>query len=327
MNKVVDLYVSRKDITTKMDVVQCSTEPDITFVLKDYTPEAGATARIFIKKPDSEVYNTCTISGNEVTFQPTTGSFDQAGPCVAQLEILRMEEVLVSYRIYVMVEPNTIDSGAIEATDDFTALQDALTAIDQWKILTEQNADDIVDIQAVTDKITINNNTENVFFGNDTTQSVEVWGNSANKIAIGVQNTQDNKDYLLLVKGDGGINLYDRTSGATVYRIGPYPAGNVNVANCIAHGYSTNTPGRYYFWFETPRQIPEGATLTNVQITSASIRSDSGLVVDTQNLTSNIVDFIRSSTGGPRVQFQGLTNGFKSDHPAFMTCTLAFRIS
>lgn len=327
MNKIVDLYVTQKNIPARMDVVQASTEPDITFVLKDYTPPAGATARIYIKKPLSEVYNTCTISDSEVTFQPTTGSFDQVGPCTAQLEILAGDEVMVSYRIHVMVEPNTIDSGAIEATDDFTALQDALTAIDQWKTLTEQNAGDIIDIQAVTDKITINNNTENVFFGNGTTQSVEVWGNSTNKIAVGVKNTQDNKDYLLLAKGDGSISLYDRTSGAAVYRIGPYPKGNVTINNCIAHGYSTNTSGRYYFWFETPRQIPDGATLSNVQITNASIRSDSGLVVDRQNLTTNIVDFLRASNLNPRVQFQGITNGFKADHPAFLTCNLSFTIS
>lgn len=167
MNKIIDLYLSRKDVPTRFDVVQGSQAPGITFVLRDYEPNNGATARIFIKKKESEVYNTCTLSGNEVTYNPTVTSFDEPGKCTGQLEIVSGGKIAVSYRLYINVEPNIIDSSAIEATDDFSALQDAILAvgdISEYKEQTETNTADITAIEAITDKISIQNNISEMAF-------------------------------------------------------------------------------------------------------------------------------------------------------------------
>lgn len=160
MNKIVSLYLSRRDVPTRMDVVQGSVSPGITFILEDYEPNVGAQAQIFIKKKESEVFNACTVSGNEVTFNPTTGSFDEVGECQGQLQIISGEKIAVSYRLFIKVEPNIIDGDAIEASDDFSALQEALMQIediDEYKAQTETNTQDISGIKAKTDLMTIGN--------------------------------------------------------------------------------------------------------------------------------------------------------------------------
>lgn len=132
MNKIIHLSLSRKSVPTFMDVVQSATAPSITFVLDDYTPERTATARLYIKKGDAEVYNDCTLSGNQVTYTPTTGSFDVPGQCVAQLQIVKGEDVAVSWRIFVRVEPNLILGSAAPATTEFDALTNLIQDAEQY---------------------------------------------------------------------------------------------------------------------------------------------------------------------------------------------------
>lgn len=159
MNKIVSLYLSQKNVPARLDVVQGSTLPAITFVLEDFTPTPGSQCQIFIKKKNSEVYNTCTLEGNEVTFNPSTGTFDEVGPCVAQLEITDTDHFAISFRIYVNVEPNIIDTEAIEASDDFSALQDAIAAIGdltELRAQVEENTENVTAAKAKTDRLTVN---------------------------------------------------------------------------------------------------------------------------------------------------------------------------
>lgn len=122
MNKVIHLSLARKSVPILMDVVQSATAPSIEFVLDDYTPPSNARARIYIKKDGGEVYNNCTLSGNVVTYTPTAGSFDVAGQCVAQLELVQGSTVAVSWRIFVTVEPNLINGSAAPASSEYNAL-------------------------------------------------------------------------------------------------------------------------------------------------------------------------------------------------------------
>lgn len=126
MDKIVNLSLARKSVPTLIDVVQGATAPVIVFVLDDYTPPSNARARLYIKKTNAEVYNSCTISGNQVIFSPTAGSFDEAGQCVAQLQITVGSSVLVSWRIFVTVEPNLIDGSAAPASTEYGALEDLI---------------------------------------------------------------------------------------------------------------------------------------------------------------------------------------------------------
>lgn len=331
MNKIIDLYLSRKDVPTRFDVVQGSQAPAITFVLRDYEPQTGATARIYIKKKESEVYNTCTLSGNEVTYNPTVTSFDEPGKCTAQLEIVSGGKIAMSYRLYINVEPNIVDSSAIEATDDFSALQDAILAVgdmSSYKAQTQENTNEIWRILGKTDFLSVNVDSF-VEFGeqNGKTDYIKIFGDQTNKIAVCVRNLEDYTEYRLLVKRDC-ITLYDYRSSEEVFRLnGPYTPGEITVSNCVGSGYSTGTSGNFYFFFDTPRTLPSGATLSNVQITSASIRGGGGQVTSTADISSNVVDLIRGASGKPRVRLTGLTNRFEANTPAFITCNLKFTLA
>lgn len=132
MNTIVHLSLTNKSVPTRFDVVQYATKPAITFVLDDYMP--SGTASLYIQKPDgTEIYNACTISGNEVTYQPTTQSFAAAGINKGQLQIVETNGTAVSFLMFIDVSENIIDSAAIESQDEFTALEQALREVETWE--------------------------------------------------------------------------------------------------------------------------------------------------------------------------------------------------
>lgn len=130
MNKTIYLSLARKSVPIRFDVVQHATLPAITFVLEDYTPSVSAVASLYIKKPDgTQIYNDCTITDNQVTYEPTTQSFAEVGTCTCQLQIIEPNDVALSFLMYADVTPDTIDSEAIESTDEFTRLEAAIQEI------------------------------------------------------------------------------------------------------------------------------------------------------------------------------------------------------
>lgn len=134
MNKIVHLSLTKKDVPIRIDVVQYATIPSIVFVLDDYTPGSNATANLYIQKPDgTEIYNSCAISGNQVTYKPTTQSFASLGTSKCQLQIIEPNGTAVSFLVYADVTENIIDSSAIESQDEFTALEDALREVESWE--------------------------------------------------------------------------------------------------------------------------------------------------------------------------------------------------
>lgn len=131
MNNTIQLSVTTRLVPTRFDVVQYATGPDIEFYITDYTPTG--TARIYIEKPSgAKVYNDCTVDGQTVTFTPTTQAFAEIGENRCQLEIMDGETVVLSFLMYANVTENIIDSSAVESTDEFTALQDALSTVSQY---------------------------------------------------------------------------------------------------------------------------------------------------------------------------------------------------
>lgn len=131
MNKIVHLSLTNKSVPARFDVVQYATNPAITFVLDDYMP--SGTANLYIQKPDgTEIYNACTISGNNVTYQPTTQSFAAVGINKGQLQIVEPNGTAVSFVMFIDVSENIIDSAAIESQDEFTALEEALQTVSAY---------------------------------------------------------------------------------------------------------------------------------------------------------------------------------------------------
>ena len=139
MDKIVNLSLARKSVPTLIDVVQGATAPNIVFVLEDYTPPSNARARLYIKKTNAEVYNDCVLSGNQVTYTPTAGSFDEAGQCVAQLQIVQGNTIAVSWRIFVTVEPNLIEGSAAPASTEYGALESLIINAQQYDTIIGAN--------------------------------------------------------------------------------------------------------------------------------------------------------------------------------------------
>lgn len=130
-NISIKLRVANKGFTQIVDYVQGSNMIPIVFEITDYDIPSGATANIYIKKPSgAQIYNSCTISENEVTVQPTTQMFAESGKQFGQLQILSGQKILESFLILFDIEKSIVDDSAIESSDEFTALEDALNSID-----------------------------------------------------------------------------------------------------------------------------------------------------------------------------------------------------
>lgn len=146
MAHVVNLSYTRKTAPVRVDVVQYTTAPDIVFIIEDYTPTGRAD--IYIEKPSGEeIYNSCTIDGNEITFTPTTQCFAEVGENKAQLQILNGDKLAVSFPIKFIVVENIIDSSAAESQSEFTELQEAIGTIGQYDARIQGVIDDMAALE------------------------------------------------------------------------------------------------------------------------------------------------------------------------------------
>lgn len=133
MDKIIHLSITKKSVPIRMDFVQYATNPNIIFILDDYTPAVGATASLYIEKPSgAEIYNACSIWENKITYSPTTQSFAEEGTSTCQLQIVEPSGTAVSFLIFADVTKNIIDSSAIESTDEFTRLEEALQDLSRY---------------------------------------------------------------------------------------------------------------------------------------------------------------------------------------------------
>lgn len=109
---------------------------------EDYFPGAGASARIYVKKPSGlEVYDACTITNSTVTVPITTQMTAEVGRAECQINISDGGKVANSFIFYLDVSPTIIDGSAVESTSEYTVLQglinDANDAIEECQDATE----------------------------------------------------------------------------------------------------------------------------------------------------------------------------------------------
>ena len=99
----------------------------IVFHFRDFKIPSGATARVFVAKPDGNaVYDSATIDGNDVTVDVTEQMFLVLGMTLMQISIFDGEEELVSFAQPVMVEQNLKAGDLPESTTDVAFLDDAI---------------------------------------------------------------------------------------------------------------------------------------------------------------------------------------------------------
>ena len=96
----------------------------------------GKTVRAKIVKPDNtKCYNDLTITNatnGECALKLTNQILAVAGKVNCQLEIKEGEELLSTIIFSIDVEPSIDISGAVESTNEFTALLNGIIKLDEW---------------------------------------------------------------------------------------------------------------------------------------------------------------------------------------------------
>lgn len=124
-----DLYVSRKEPVI-IEIAQGTNAIPIIFGVKDWDVPAAGVATLYVEKPSGAlVYDAATISGNYITVDLTTQMTAELGINKCQLMVVNDTKIMYSFVILLRVMENIIDGEAIESTDEFTALEEALAAV------------------------------------------------------------------------------------------------------------------------------------------------------------------------------------------------------
>ena len=122
-----DIYVTKDVLKNPIHYVRGTDLIPIVMRFCDFTIPSGATARIFVGKPDGNaVYTSATIEGNTVTIDVTEQMFVTLGLALMQVSIVDGDEELVTFAQPVMVEPNLKAGDFPESSTDVTFLDDAI---------------------------------------------------------------------------------------------------------------------------------------------------------------------------------------------------------
>ena len=137
-NRVV-LNINQKYVMPIPYTQQGDTARVLTFnILDNGVPFSlqGKTVRARIAKPDkTKCYNDLTITNatnGECTLKLTNQILAVAGNVNCQLEIKEGEELLSTIIFSIDVEPSIDISGAVESTNEFTALLNGIIKLDEW---------------------------------------------------------------------------------------------------------------------------------------------------------------------------------------------------
>lgn len=115
-------------VPEQIPVVQGDTGREIVFILTDFTIPEGATATYYVQKPSGEaVYNTATISENNIIVPLTAQSIIEVGENDMQVRVILDEDIVTSFRAILMVRP-FLGIGAIESSTEINIFDQAVEA-------------------------------------------------------------------------------------------------------------------------------------------------------------------------------------------------------
>ena len=127
-----DAFVKRDVLKNPIPYTRGTDLLPIVIHFRDFQIPSGATARVFVAKPDGNaVYDTATIEGNDVTVDVTEQMFIELGMTLMQISIFDGEEELVSFAQPVIVEPNLKAGDFPESVTDVKAIDKAIEQANQ----------------------------------------------------------------------------------------------------------------------------------------------------------------------------------------------------
>lgn len=122
-----DAFVKRDVLKNPIPYTRGTDLLPIVIHFRDFQIPSGATARVFVAKPDGNaVYDSATIEGNDVTVDVTEQMFLVLGMTLMQISIFDGEEELVTFAQPVMVEQNLKAGDLPESTTDVSFLDEAI---------------------------------------------------------------------------------------------------------------------------------------------------------------------------------------------------------
>ena len=134
VSKTIKIHVLDNKVTPLIKCVQADSGRQIVMDLADVKLPSGCSARIYARKPSKlVVYDDLTVDtdANTVTLDITNQMIAETGDTQAQVIITSGEETLTSFVMVFRVLESLVDENAIESTDEFTALENALTEIEE----------------------------------------------------------------------------------------------------------------------------------------------------------------------------------------------------
>ena len=122
-----DAFVKRDVLKNPIPYTRGTNLLPIVIHFRDFQIPSGATARVFVAKPDGNaVYTTATIDGNDVTVDVTDQMFIELGTALMQISIMDGEEELVSFVQPVDVQQNLKAGDLPASTTDVKFLDEAI---------------------------------------------------------------------------------------------------------------------------------------------------------------------------------------------------------
>lgn len=122
-----EVWVKQDKLKNPIHYVRGTDLLPIVFHFRDFSIPSGATARVFVAKPDGNaVYTTATIDGNDVTVDVTDQMFIELGTALMQISIMDGEEELVSFVQPVDVQQNLKAGDLPASTTDVKFLDEAI---------------------------------------------------------------------------------------------------------------------------------------------------------------------------------------------------------
>lgn len=148
-----------------------------------YTMETGTTAKIAVRKADGhKVLNNATITDGIITAELTEQALAADGVAVAEIQLYKGDTLLTSQVFYIKVERSAVDSDAVESSDEFNALVEALNQVDNLNASVEATATGatiyITNKEGVTTSAHI-----------DTLNAIDGWEDIRNAVRMGLGET------------------------------------------------------------------------------------------------------------------------------------------
>lgn len=105
--------------------------------------EDGIAARIYAEKPDgTKIYNDCEISENSILAPLTSQALAVSGNATCVIDLRKGDQILTSFEFILVIRKKPVDSAAIESTNEFTAFDNAMKAVEDVGVLKTPRAID-----------------------------------------------------------------------------------------------------------------------------------------------------------------------------------------